>query len=1232
MLSRKSLKLAILCSTVFTSGAFADSAATPCVDSANGTQCSNGTSPSALLYFNQNPIYVSGDFVLGLDNYKADAGISLSGLTAGAATVTLQNGSVASGGAEAASGNAAIFVEDSVGNGATVNVLDTSSVVGSDNGIQVILFSADDTHVAAVNTGAGGVSGATGNGIDVNTFLSKIDIDAEGPVSGGVIGIAATTLTGNIEITTGAGAVEGQAGAGIEAKSLAGNIDVKTGTGAIVGGPGSGILANTEGSQLNIVTNGNVSGGYGIFATDASGVITVKSAGGVIEGTVSHGIRVEGGYSTVNLDIQSEVVGAAAGILVNSGTGDVIVETGTKSVTGGAYFGITVNSTGDIDINTKGNVTGTEGIVAGGSAGDSHVTTAAGTSIVGTKYAGIVTAGKNTLVDTNGKVFGVRSGIVAQAFDSAEVNTFDFVQGGEIGILATSIGFNISSGTTVRANGAVEGGTEGIWAASDLNDVLIEANAKVKGETSNGIVGRTEKGDISITAGLNSNVSGLGGDGISAVAGPNALDSTGEVEVSAFGSVHGSKNGINTSSDFGDIAINANGQVEGSSMNGISAETHGGSVKVVTGANSNIIGGSDGIYVFTNSAANFGGEINVAALGNVIGAYNGVSAKSSKDAVTVTTGSGYVTGDIYDGVFAESLLSSTINVNGLVEGRLDGVRSFAEAGNFIHNNGIIQNLNADASYSAIKTEYSATVLENGSAGKILGTVAMSGNGFDDSFLNHGLWQTSNTSYFGLGNDLLANSGTVRFGNRAAASEATVFSGLETFNNTGLLTAQDQVIGDVRFDTLELSGNFVGGAGSVLGLDAFLGGPGSLADVVTIGGDSSGSTALKINNVNGGDGAFNTSGILLVNVKGNAAASDFHLANGPINQGLFNYDLNFVAAAGNNQFLLTSHLGTGSNETVVAVDGVQNIWQGGADAWSGHQGELRDDMAGRVIIEAVADPVVPEDRAARNMWLAARGDWTQLESQSSFTYLNATNTFKVGYGQSTYGFDGGIDFGGDVGKGNVMFGIVAGYAASNVNFNNSANSIDLKGGSLGAYASYMSRGVFADLLVKHDWLGLDYHVQGTGNANTSGRSLGASADLGYRFGNSKMFMEPVVSFASTTTNIDQFVIGGGTVVPGTNTSTRIGAGARFGVNDAAFAASLTARVWNGIGDGNSVQVLGGGAPTTVNDPGFANGLSGEVSGNLSVNVSANAKLFAGGAVHFSKDAMNESVNGGLSFSW
>ena len=179
MIRKPALKRALLCGSVLSSAMLlAATAQAACLDTANGTQCVDGTSATDLVYVADNPLYVAGDFVLDLDNFQViGGGVALSGVN-GSSTVKLATGSRVVGGVPTGFfGVAGIFVDNQARGSANIELVDSSSVDGSGSGIW-ILSEGFDGLAGDVNVvvGTGEVTGRNGAGIFAQAFSSNVDI------------------------------------------------------------------------------------------------------------------------------------------------------------------------------------------------------------------------------------------------------------------------------------------------------------------------------------------------------------------------------------------------------------------------------------------------------------------------------------------------------------------------------------------------------------------------------------------------------------------------------------------------------------------------------------------------------------------------------------------------------------------------------------------------------------------------------------------------------------------------------------------------------------------------------------------------------------------------------------------------------------------------------------------------------------------------------------------------
>ena len=287
------------------------------------------------------------------------------------------------------------------------------------------------------------------------------------------------------------------------------------------------------------------------------------------------------------------------------------------------------------------------------------------------------------------------------------------------------------------------------------------------------------------------------------------------------------------------ITITNTGSVHAGDV-GISAEIHNGSMSLSNQASGSIgsaAGATDQAATVTqrNKVEN---KIAANNTGSISGANRGISASISQ-----TEPPSFTNGALVD--------DATLNLKSIVDSGISiGNAGSISAGNLF----------------AIETDGASTTVTNRSAGVITGYVVLSDQ--DDLFDNQAgsVFEARLTSDFRGGDDLFTNEGIVH----AVASGGTQRSlvDLERFENSGLISTVNGSVGDI----FTMSGpgfQFDADSGSTLGVDAFLGKPGSTADNLVINGNVSGQTELTVNNTNPRGGAYNKQAIPVVFVNGNA---------------------------------------------------------------------------------------------------------------------------------------------------------------------------------------------------------------------------------------------------------------------------------------------------------------------------------------------------------------------------
>jgi len=1211
-------------------------------------------------------VVTGGNVTINTQATTTVTGESLDGIyavanAAGNVTIDAQGG-VTGNGAGNVDGIFAFAISGTVG-----VTTGTGAITGSDEGIDV--FAASNT--ATVTTGAGVVTGTAGDGINArgasvivgaggnvtgtgasgisaaasvgtvsvttaaNTTVTgsagnginavapgAVTVDPDGNVSGSTNGINAVSQNGLVTVTTLAGttitgtnddginaeaqvtgnvvvtalsAVTGN-DTGIDANAVSGTVNVTTGVAAVIANAGTGIAATASGA-VTVGTGGNVTGtgGDGILAISQNGNVTVTTAGAagtLVSGTGGVGIFANAvNTGNVDVDAQTAVTGSGVGISANATSGTVEVTTGAAAVVGQNGSGIEATASGLITVGTGGNVTGTNGygIIAVSQTGGVNVTTngAAGTLVSGLRDNGIdaeALGSGNVDVEVHTAVTGRANGINASATSgTVEVTTDTAAILGQLG-----------HGINATASGLVTVGTGGnVTGIAGINAVAQNGNVNV---TTNGAAGTLISGTAS--AGIFANAA-----------------VTGNTDVDVHTAVTGATNGIDANATSGTVEVTTDtAAITGNAGDGIQA-TASGNATVQTKGNVTGTGGS-GI----NAQSTAGGNVQVTTnLADPLVPATVVTGTAGAGILAVSTGAGTVT--IVNDTFTKGAVTGIDAVSGTGAIQITNTRVIANT----------SNLESDL---AIRTVGGPTTIDNNTNGGIIGRVETSAS--NDTLNNRFFWLTNGTSDFGGGaNDAVNNFYYIFAGNQTGASETTTFDGLENLNNNALGHIQliDQAAGDGSnfTDLLRTSGNYNGNGGD-LGVDAFLGGPGSFADVLSVGGNVTGVTEIFVNDTNAGPGGFNPNGILVAHADGTTTAADFVLANGPIDKGLFFYDLLFNAAAGDH--LLVGLPDREVFETLAAVSSSQEIWRESADAWSTRQENLRDVLATRQVVTGVADPaVVEDDRPMGSLWVSALGSWAERDNDASFSILNGSFEFDTSYKQDIYGMVGGADFRADMGgDSSMLFGVMGGYVDSKLNFDESSTSIDTSGATLGAYASLMNGGFFANVLFKADLLNMDYTAGSLAtddNDDANVTTWGVRGDLGYRFGDS-LFVEPMLSVDGISTKIDEFTIGGVDIDAGTNESFRGGAGLRAGYGGDSVRASATARVWNVFSTDNEVEILAG-VPLGITDDGME-GVYGDVSGQIDVSLSTSATVYLKGGILFSDDVTKPNASGGFAFYW
>jgi len=410
-------------------------------------------------------------------------------------------------------------------------------------------------------------------------------------------------------------------------------------------------------------------------------------------------------------------------------------------------------------------------------------------------------------------------------------------------------------------------------------------------------------------------------------------------------------------------------------------------------------------------------------------------------------------------------------------------------------------------------------------------------------------------------------------------------------------------------------------------------------------------------------AYNPVGIAVVGVNGTSSLSNFTLAGNNvstfdhtpvINEGAYFYFLGSgtgsTGCVSAQCYSLYSLPSQGAMLLPIAISGAQNIWQETSSLWEDRQTELRDGLRGPLYrpsgdlpTRKGPAPVAPL-QSGLSVWAKAIGSWTNSRDTAYQTAGGRTFAYDLGYNQNTGAILGGADF---MGRGlfgprsAIDLGLLGGYIDSNLNFG-AGGSLHYTGGTLGASASLMSNGFYADGLFKADLL--DLGVNGLtlmNSATTHADTFGGLAETGYRYDIGQYFIEPNAVLTYSTTQIGQLQQFGVAYNFGNGDDFRGAVGGRVGMevpnfidNSHALQASLTGRYWGQFNGnaGNTVDILSGNASQAIGN--YTVGQSyGEVKGNLALqSYGPGWSAFVNAGVKFNNQFDTVTAKGGVTYSF
>lgn len=1146
----------------------------------------------------------------------------------------------------------------------------TATVSGSGSG--VVATANGDGSVVIESHGAVNQTSTTATGTAATVLI---------PV--GIAGVA--TGSGDVDITTYAGGTVAAAGTtpiipvgsiGIAGSTDSGNTTITVGD--TVSAIGVGVLGVSNSGQTTLNVNADVSGaslGLSADVLGGSGNATVNIGSGVTVSALDTGVLVGNlgsGDAIINADPTSSVVVTnGPGMAVGSfGSGATVIDAG--AVTSGSD-GIAIpvlpfpvsggvlgySNEGGTTINLHGDVmtTGTFGALAVSNGGNATVTSDEGITVdppVG--MASIVLGPGIAAVNNNGTVnstviglLGVNIGDGSVAIDNSDTGTVNATTGA--GVLALKLG----PGDNPDADGnSVVVSNEGTIDAPNGPGVAVIAFDPTFAGTPNNVAITNDRG-ASITAdgGLFSPGIGVLADG--AVAITNDRGSTIDVGLGdlALGVVAGGA--VTIVNDRGADVVGA--AVVGSVNDSVTFSNDRGATWSFAG--SSVLGALNGDVTINNER---GAEINVGPVG-LLGMVAGNDATINNNrgasitflglnANLMVAGNDATINNDRGGTFA--MLGGNANVmvagndatinngrggtftlagaaaNVMVAGQDATINNGTGTGNdgpaTMNLIGVTGNLMVAGNDATINNTNGATlnfVGLNGAAMIAANEAIINNNGADPNDAS----ARSTINLIGINNFLMAGGNGDAVNNSGVINVAGIatFFGLDNFNNAGgTLSMLNGGITDVTATT----GNFNGGAGSTLAIDAELNGPGFNADLLLVGGDTTGTTGVVVNDLLAASpGTFNPEGVIFGLVGGNTAPGHFFSANGPIDKGLFSYDvfLNpdhpnvaadaplLAAAYGTDAWVLASTPDQTFFELPSIITAAQDLWHTSAGVWLDRTADLRSVLAGQCTADSaykgsIKDaPTTCTANVTPGVWAKVLGQGTERERSASFTLHNRTFDYNIDTKQQTYGVMAGVDFGHQThtpeGRGAWMFGVMAGYVGSNLDFN-STTDVDFQTGVVGGYMTYLNGGWFVDAKIVAN-LGTMEYSNSAGALSTRDKSdvtsIGGVIETGYRMNSGWGFVEPGAALAYVNSNIDNALLYGTPVSFGNGDSLRGRLGLRMGTSYIAdnyrMEPFIGAGVWYEFEGQNSVSATSGGFQLTAIDN--IEGAIGEITGGVNV---------------------------------
>jgi outer membrane autotransporter protein len=270
--------------------------------------------------------------------------------------------------------------------------------------------------------------------------------------------------------------------------------------------------------------------------------------------------------------------------------------------------------------------------------------------------------------------------------------------------------------------------------------------------------------------------------------------------------------------------------------------------------------------------------------------------------------------------------------------------------------------------------------------------------------------------------------------------------------------------------------------------------------------------------------------------GNTAADHFFLVGGPIQKDLWIWDLALDDTRSNpgranaDVHVLYSRPTDIVQFTPYFGTAALTAFHSSLEPWIDRQHTLADTFALKGSLAVGLKDAAPIARTTYvDVWAAALGTHRDEDDTSRLKFFGKTFSSQMNYGQTTYGFQAGIDFISNMGGGKaLMVGAFGGFLNSNVSPDTVPVRGEFEGGTVGVYASYMQGGLMLSSVVKADLLDFDWRAQvpsqdlkASSHVDTFGWRLEAAYKQFLTPGGA--WFEPYANLTYAKSNWDQFTV-------------------------------------------------------------------------------------------------------------